>query len=82
MLTKFNLDGTDDVELKSCILVYAISILGKTPFFARDIEEANHITVKVHEMGCQAYVMDYVVPINFYGWYFPKPLKPLEFSIN
>lgn len=84
MLNKFNIneDGTPSVELRACIVVYAISMLGKTPFVARDVEEANHIIVQVRGMGYQAYVMDYEVPINYKGWYFPKPLKPLEFSIN
>jgi hypothetical protein len=84
MLNKFNIneDGTPAVELRACIVVYAVSMLGKTPFVARDVEEANHIIVKVREMGCQAYVMDYEVPINYEGWHYPKPLKSLEFSIN
>ena len=82
MLTKFNLDGTDDIPKKKCLVVYAISILGKQPFFARDVEEANFLIVTIYGMGCQSIILDYEVPENFEGWYYPKPLKSLEFSIN
>ncbi len=82
MLNKINLDGTDDIPKRKCLVVYAISILGNQPFFARDNEEANHLMVIIYNMGCKSLVMDYEVPIMFDGWYFPKPMKSLEFSIN
>jgi hypothetical protein len=82
MLTKINFDGTDSIPKKKCLVVYALSVFGNHPFFARDIEEANNLIVVNYNMGCKSYVMDYEVPNNFEGWYYPKPLKSLEFSMN
>jgi hypothetical protein len=79
---EYNGDGTDIINSKPAIVVYAISIFGKTPFIARDELEATHLVCHVRDMGCREYVLDIKVPINFSGWYFPKPLKPLESSHN
>lgn len=82
MLNNINDDGTDSIEKISCIVVYAVSLMGNTPYVVRDVEEANHIIVKLAAAGYQVYYLDYQVPKNFTGWYFPKPLKAIEFSIN
>lgn len=82
MQIKFNPDGTDDIKKRHAIVVYAVSLIGKTPFIARDKIEEVFITNAVVDMGCIPISADIEVPINFRGWYYPKPLKQVEPSIN
>ena len=82
MQIEFNPDGTDNIKKKPAIVIYAISLIGKVPFIARDDEEAAYIALAVRDMGCVPFSMDIEVPINFNGWYYPKPFKQKEPSAN
>jgi hypothetical protein len=78
----FNEDGTEAIKSKPAVVVYALSVFGKTPFIARDDDEADYIVDHVKDMGCKSVIMAISVPLNFSGYYFPKPMKRLEASLN
>ena len=82
MQIEFNPDGTDNIKKRPAIVVYAVSLIGKTPFIARDKVEEVFLTSAIVDMGCFPIAMNIEVPINFRGWYYPKPLKKPEPSIN
>ena len=78
----FNQDGTDDIKKRPAVVVYAVSVLGKIPFIARDAHEATFLKEAVLDMGAFPFIMDIEVPIGFKGWYYPKPLAPSAPSLN
>jgi len=74
--------GEDLVQKKPAKVVYAISLIAKIPYIVRDDYEEAALMEQLRGIGYRVVSMDIEIPINFSGWYFPRPLKRPEPSIN
>jgi hypothetical protein len=75
-------DGSPSIKTKKAYVVYAVSLLTKTPCFARDEYEVVHLTYDTIQMKMVPIVMETEVKATFEGWFYKKPLKPIEPSLN